>query len=248
MADFILSVPLGTASSCISTTCSTSRIHETHKKFRFYPTEGSCWRTEENVRKIIWPVFLTQCWPAEASFIHSEKQEQTQLLTNNGDAAFSSYFYHFVHQGFGSFGKLVPLKDPNWTVPHDLLGPSHNFHKLFHTLRATVQALREVREGTDTLTADPSSNHPCPARSFPLTPDMKQEFLCMQGQICQQLLQEGGVWCGIYLPNTSKSISNQCQILEALVRKLCQCYLNSSQIKRISIAFRSASWRGILLF
>lgn len=148
MADFILSVPLGTASSCISTTCSTSRIHETHKKFRFYPTEGSCWRTEENVRKVIWPVFLTQCWPAEASFIHSEKQEQTQLLTNNGDAAFSSYFYHFVHQGFGSFGKLVPLKDPNWTVPHNLLGPSHNFHKLLHALRATVQALKEVREGT----------------------------------------------------------------------------------------------------
>lgn len=121
-------------------------------------------------------------------------EEHTQLLTNNGDAAFSSYFYHFVHQGFGSFGKLVPLKDPNWTIPHDLLGPSHNFNKLLHTLRATVQALKEVREGRDTFTADPQLKPPSPSHG--------QEFLCMQGQICQQLLQEGRVWGGIYLPNT----------------------------------------------
>lgn len=170
MADFILSVPLGTASSCISTTCSTNTIRETHKKFRFCPTEGPHWRTEENVRKIIWAVFLTPRRPAEASFVHLENRNKQQLLTNNGDAAFSSYFYHFVHQGFGSFGKLVPLKDPNWAIPHDLLGPSHNFNKLLHALRAAVQALREVREGTDSLTADPQLKSPMPRHKLPPHP------------------------------------------------------------------------------
>lgn len=64
-----------------------------------------------------------------------------QLLTNNGDAALSSYFHYFVHQGFGSFGELVPFKDSNWTIPHYLLGSSYNFNELLNTFMATVQAL-----------------------------------------------------------------------------------------------------------
>lgn len=78
--------------------------------------------------------------------LHLEKQERVQLLTNNGDAALASDFHHFVHQSFGSFGKLVPLEDTHGTVPHYLLGPSHNFNKLLHAFRATVQALRQTRE------------------------------------------------------------------------------------------------------
>lgn len=169
------------------------------------------------------------------SFLHAFRNTRTQLLTNNGDAAFSSYFYHFVHQGLGSFGKLVPLEDPNWTVPHNLLGPSHNFNKLLHTLRAAVQALQEVKEITHCWS--PDQNHHAQPEACPSPQTWNNR------QICQQLLQEGGVWQGgIYLPNTSKSVLNQCQILKALARKLCQPYLNSSQKEGISTAFRSACW------
>lgn len=72
---------------------------------------------------------------------YKDKNNHVQLLTNNGDAALSSYFHYFVHQGFGSFGELVPFKDSNWTIPHYLLGSSHNFNKLLNTFRAAVQAL-----------------------------------------------------------------------------------------------------------
>lgn len=194
MADFILSVPLSTASGCISTTCSTNRIHQTHKKFRFNwrPKLKDRGELEENNLASILITVL-----AITSFLHAFRN-RTQLLTNNGDAAFSSNFYHFVHQGFGSFGKLVPLKDSYWTIPHDLLGPSHNFNKLLHTLRATVQALREVR-GHSLLT--PSSNHPCPARASP-SPQTNRNFSPFTDRFassCCRRVESGG----IYLPNTS---------------------------------------------
>lgn len=76
-----------------------------------------------------------------------------QLLTNNGDAALSSYFHYFVHQGFGSFGELVPFKDSNWTIPHYLLGSSYNFNELLNTFMATVQALWQVREFREKLSS-----------------------------------------------------------------------------------------------
>lgn len=124
-------------------------------------------------------MFLTLFRQGEASSLLSERQKETQLLTNNGDAALSSYFYHFVHQGFGSSGKLVPLKDTNWTIPHDLLGPPHNFNKLLHTFRAAVQALRQGREATDTLPVDARLTAPQPSWDPQKLPSRPPDTKCV---------------------------------------------------------------------
>lgn len=168
------------------------------------------WRTDKALEKKNNLNIFNAVLARRSFLVAFRKTRGTQLLTNNGDAALSSYFYHFVHQGFGSSGELVPLKDTNRTIPHDLLGPSHNFNKLLHTFRAAVQALRQRREAIDPLPAGARLTSPQPSwdpqKLPPRPPDMKQEFLWIprSRRICQQLLQQGGVCCGIYLPSTSK--------------------------------------------
>lgn len=64
------------------------------------------------------------------------------LLTDDCDAARFGHLDHFVHQVLRPFGKVVPLKHADRTVPHDLLGPADRLRVSLGALRSAVQTLQ----------------------------------------------------------------------------------------------------------
>ena len=69
------------------------------------------------------------------------------FLTDNCDAPSFGHLDHFVHHALRPFGKVVPLKHPDWAVPHNLLGPAHHLCIGLNALWSTVQTLQR-REKT----------------------------------------------------------------------------------------------------